>query len=289
MALPSRVYLNGEFMPAESARISVFDRGFVFGDGVYEVVPVYGGRPFRLAHHLRRLEASLTAIRIANPMAHGKWEEVFHELIREHGAIDQSIYLQVTRGVAPRDHAFPAHVVPTVFAYAQPLTYPTPDQLRTGVTAITVPDMRWLRCDIKAIVLLANVLLREQAIENGSAEAILVRDDCLTEGAASNIFIASGGILATPPKGPFILPGITRDLVIELANHNNVPCIEREIRRAELLAADEVWMTSSTKEILPIVRIDGQAVGDGRPGPLHTHLQTLYQDYKHAFRRGEVE
>ncbi len=289
MAFPTRVYLNGKFIPSESARISVFDRGFVFGDGVYEVIPVYGGRPLRLSHHLQRLDASLAAVRISNPMTAREWEDIFRELAGEHGSVDQSIYLELTRGVAPRDHAFPAGIAATVFAYAQPLSYPDPEHIEAGVRAITVPDIRWSRCDIKAIALLANVLMRQKAIENGCAEAILIRDDRVTEGAASNIFIVSGGVLSTPGKGPYILPGITRDLVIELAHRNNIPCVEREIRRPELFSADEVWLTSSTKEILPIVRIDDRDIGMGRPGPMHSRLQAFYQDYKHAFRNGEVE
>ena len=289
MALPTRVYLNGKFIPSESARISVFDRGFVFGDGVYEVIPVYGGRPFRLSHHLQRLDASLAAVRISNPMTPREWQDIFRELAKEHGSVDQSIYLEVTRGVAPRDHAFPAGIAATVFAYAQPLSYPDPEHIEAGVRAITVPDIRWSRCDIKAIALLANVLMRQKAVENGCAEAILIRDDRVTEGAASNIFIVAGGVLSTPGKGPYILPGITRDLIIELAHRNNIPCFEKEIHRSELFSADEVWLTSSTKEILPIVRIDDCDIGRGRPGPMHSRLQALYQDYKHAFRTGEVE
>ncbi len=287
--LPKRVYLNGEFLPSEAARISVFDRGFVFGDGVYEVIPVYGGRAFRLAHHLQRLDASLSAIRLANPLTSEGWSGVFDRLTQEYADADQSIYLQVTRGVAPRDHSFPASTSPTVFAYAQPLKYPSADQIRSGVTAITVPDIRWLRCDIKAIALLSNVLMRQMAVERGCAEAILVRDGLVSEGAASNIFIVSGGVLITPPKGPFILPGITRDLVIELARHHNISCAERAIGQEEIFTADEVWMTSSTKEILPIVRIDDRSVNSGKPGPVHTRMQALYQDYKQAFRKGEVE
>ena len=289
MALPARVYLNGEYLPAGSARISVFDRGFVFGDGVYEVIPVYGGRPFRLTHHLQRLDASLASVRIPNPLNPGQWHDIFRELIAEHGAVDQSIYLEITRGAAPRDHAFPATVTPTVFAYSQPLAYPAPEQIRSGVHAITVTDIRWTRCDIKAIALLANVLMRQTAVESGCAEAILIRDDRITEGAASNIFIVSRGSLVTPPKGPFILPGITRDLVIELARDHGIPCSERDILRSELFAADEVWMTSSTKEILPIVRIDGRDIGGGRPGPALQRMLELYQDYKHALRKGHAE
>ena len=289
MALPTRVYLNGKFMPSESARISVFDRGFVFGDGVYEVIPVYGGRPFRLSHHLQRLDASLTAVSIPNPMTPLEWEDIFRELAEERGSADQSIYLEVTRGVAPRDHAFPAGIAATVFAYAQPLSYPDPEHIEAGVHAITVPDIRWTRCDIKAIALLANVLMRQKAVENGCAEAILIRDDRVTEGAASNIFIVAGGVLSTPGKGLYILPGITRDLVIELAHRNNIPCVEKEIHKPQLFSADEVWLTSSTKEILPIVRIDDRSIGSGRPGPMHSRLHALYQDYKHAFRNSEVE
>jgi len=287
--LPKRVYLNGEYLAPESARVSIFDRGFVFGDGVYEVIPVYGGRPFRLPHHLQRLDASLAGIRLSNPLTAGEWSDVFSHLIREYGETDQSIYLQVTRGVAPRDHSFPANTRATILAYAQPLKYPPPEQIQAGVSAITVADIRWSRCDIKAIALLSNVLMRQMAVEHGCAEAILVRDSDVTEGAASNIFIVSGGTIVTPPKGPFILPGITRDLVMELASRHNIPCVEKGIRWDELFAADEVWMTSSTKEIMPIVCVDGRDVNAGRPGPVHARLHTLYQDYKHAFRKGEVE
>lgn len=287
--LPKRVYLNGEYLPPEAARVSVFDRGFVFADGVYEVIPVYGRRPFRLTRHLQRLNASLAAIQMDNPLSQEQWSEVFSRLILEYDDPDQSIYLQVTRGVAPRDHAFPAGTHATVFAYSQPLKYPEPAQVRAGVKAMTVTDIRWSRCDIKAIALLPNVLMRQMAVEHGCAEAILLRDGNVTEGAASNLFVVTQGTLVTPPKGPFILPGITRDLVIELARHHDIPCVEKTIRREDLFSAAEVWMTSSTKEILPIVRIDDKAVGSGRPGPMHARLQALYQDYKHAFRSGDAE
>ncbi len=289
MMLPKRVFLNGEFLPPELARVSVFDRGFVFADGVYEVIPVYGRRPFRLPHHLQRLDSSLAAIQMSNPMSQDEWGEIFNRLIGEYDDADQSIYLQVTRGVAPRDHAFPGDTRATVFAYSQPLKYPQREQVQAGVNAITVTDIRWSRCDIKAIALLPNVLMRQMAVERGCAEAILVRDGNVTEGAASNLFIVAQGVLVTPPKGPFILPGITRDLVMELARHHKIPCVDRNIRQDELFSADEVWMTSSTKEILPIVKIDAKTIGSGRPGPLHARLQGLYQDYKQAFRRGEVE
>lgn len=283
------VYLNGEFLPPERATVSVFDRGFIFGDGVYEVIPVFGGRLFRLPHHLSRLEASLAAIRLRNPYTAQQWSAIFMRLIAENGNGDQSIYLQITRGVAPRDHAFPPNITPTVFAYAQPLKYPSAEQLAQGVAAITSGDIRWQRCDIKAIALLANALLRQQAIEQGAAEAILVRDGLVTEGAASNIFVVNGDCLVTPPKGPYILPGITRDLVVEIARTKNIACDEKPVSVEALRAADEVWLTSSTKEVLPITRIDGRPVGNGKPGPMHARLFALYREYKQAFIQGKAE
>lgn len=292
MNIPQRVYLNGQYLPAAAATISVFDRGFIFGDGVYEVIPVYGGRLFRLPHHLQRLDMSLAAIGLRPPMDPGQWAQVLEQVVRENpgeGNSDMSVYLQVTRGVAPRDHAYPRDVAATVFAYAQPLVYPEPAQLQKGVSAITVPDLRWSRCDIKAISLLPNVMLRQYGLERGAAEAILIRDGIMTEGAASNIFIVTAGKLVTPPKGPYILPGITRDLVVELAHAQGIPCVEATITEAELRTADEVWLTSSTKEIMPIVRIDDKPVGKGQPGPVHGRMHALYQDYKRAFRAGQVD
>lgn len=283
------VYLNGEFLKPAEARVSAFDRGFVFGDGVYEVIPVFGGRLFRLSHHLTRLDASLHEIRLANPLTADVWRSIFTRLIEAGGGGDQSVYLQVTRGVAPRDHAFPPGATPTVFAYAQPLHYPSPEQIARGVDAITRPDIRWSRCDIKAIALLANALLRQEAIDRGAAETILLRDGRVTEGAASNIFVIQAGELLTPPKGPHILPGITRDLVLELAHAHRLPFTERDVTEAELRAADEVWLTSSTKEILPITRLDGRPVGSGRPGPMHAQLLGLYREYKRAFCHGRID
>ncbi len=283
------VYLNGEFIPPDQAKVSVFDRGFIFGDGVYEVIPVFGGRLFRLAHHLSRLEASLAAIRLRNPHSPEEWKSILSRLLAGPINGDQSIYLQITRGVAPRDHAFPTHVTPTVFAYAQPLKYPPPEQLAQGVAAVTAEDIRWQRCDIKAIALLANALLRQQAIEQQAVEAILIRDGVVTEGAASNIFVVKNGRLVTPPKGSFILPGITRDLVVEIARANGIACDELPIKTEMLQTADEVWLTSSTKEILPITRIDGKPVGRGKPGAMHARLFALYQEYKQAFIQGKAD
>jgi D-alanine transaminase len=283
------VYLNGAFLSPDAAKVSVFDRGFIFGDGVYEYIPVFGQRLFRLPQHLARLEASLREVRIPNPLTPAQWREMFDRLIAGNDTDDQSIYIHITRGVAPRDHGFPENVTPTLFVYAQPLKYPTTEQLAQGVAAITTHDIRWGRCDIKAIALLANALLRQQAIEAGAAEAILLRDGFMTEGAACNIFVVSDRRAITPPKGPFILPGITRDLALELMRAHGVPCEERAVTEVELRTADEIWLTSSSKEILPITRLDGRAVGTGKPGPLHARVFALYREYKRAFCEGKVE
>lgn len=281
------VYLNGEFLPADEAKISVFDRGFIFGDGVYEVIPVYGGRLFRLSNHLDRLDHSLENIRLANPLDHHYWKAILEELVQRNGGADQSLYLQITRGVAERDHGFPPGSEPTVFAMSKPVSEPTPD-LREGISAITVEDIRWQWCHIKAIALLPNILLRQQAIDEGAAEAIMLRAGFVTEGAASNIFIVNNGVVLTPPKSNLLLPGITRDLVVELCRENGVPCVEGAISEQQLRAADEIWITSSTKEIVPVTHLDTGSVGTGRPGPVWQQLIDLYQEYKQAFREGRV-
>lgn len=286
---PQLVYLNGAYLPPEQAQVSAFDRGFVFADGVYEVIPAYGGRPFRLPQHLVRLNNSLAAIRLANPLSAQEWQTIFARLVEANGGGDQSVYLQVTRGPAPRDHAFPAKTQPSVFAYAQAFKYPEPAQRAAGVAAITVADIRWQRCDIKAIALLPNVLMRQQATEQGAAEAILIRDGLMTEGSASNIFVVIDGKLVTPPKGPFILPGVTRDLVLELARAHQIACEERAVTETELRAASEIMLSSSIKELLSITRLDGKLVGNGKPGPMQARLYALYQDYIRDFRAGKVE
>lgn len=289
MIQPGQVYLNGDWLPADEARVSAFDRGFIFGDGVYEMIPVYGDRPFRLQQHLARLNNSLRAIDLANPLNDEQWRAILERLIGQNSPNDQAIYLQVTRGPAPRDHAFPAQVTPTVFAYSKVLKYPEPADLERGGTAITTPDIRWQRCDIKAIALLGNVILRQQAVAQGATEAILIRDGYLTEGAASNIFIVKDGRIMTPEKGELILPGITRDLVVELAKSHGLDCREQAITEPELFEADEVWMTSSTKEVFPIIKIDDHVVGNGKRGPVHEKLFAIYQDYKRDFRAGKVD
>ena len=279
----SKVYLNGEYLERDQARVSVFDRGFVFGDGVYEVIPAYGGRLFRFDAHMARLRASLAAIGLPEPLAPAAWREALAGLL---DGADQWVYLQVTRGPAPRDHRFPDRVRPTVLAYAEPLAPPAPAVLAEGVAAITVDDFRWSRCDVKSISLLANVLARQRAREAGVAEAILVRDGRVTEGAASNVFAVLDGELVTPPKGPHILPGITRDLVLELAREAGVPAREGPLDAARLAGAAELWLTSSTKEILPVTRLNGAPVGPGRPGPLFARLHEAFQAYKADYARG---
>lgn len=284
------VYLNGKLLPVEEAHISVMDRGFLLGDGVYEVIPVYGGRLFRLPHHLQRLQYSLDAIRIKNPHDNTDWENIFNQLIDSNADHDQSIYLQVTRGAAAkRDHAFPEQVIPTVFAMCQPIAPLSDSMRRNGVRAITLEDIRWKRCDIKAITLLANVMLRQQAQEEGAAEAILVSHGYAHEGAASNLFIVKDNVIITPPKDTQLLPGVTRDLVLELARQGNFNINERAIKVSELENADEIWLTSSTKEVLAVTALNDQTVGNGTPGPLWHKIMQHYADYKQSLRNRQPD
>ena len=281
------IYLNGDFMPIEEARIPVLDRGFIFGDGVYEVIPVYSRRPFRLAEHLRRLQHSLDGIRMKNPHADVEWSDLLEQLIAANEDDDQYLYLHITRGVARRDHAFPQGVAPTVFIMSNPLLTPPKELLATGVAAITASDNRWLRCDIKAISLLPNVLLRQMAVDAGAVETVLLRDGFMTEGATSNIFVAKDGVLLAPPKNHLMLPGITYDVVLELAAAHDIPYEVREISEYEVRTAQELLLTSSTKEIMPITRLDDKAVGDGSPGKMFAQLYQLYQNYKVTVMRGD--
>ena len=281
--------LNGTFLPLEDACVPVMDRGFLFGDGVYEVIPVYGGKLFRLAHHLQRLGNSLDAVRIGNPLSDTEWETMLQELVSRNEGTDQAIYLQVTRGVAAkRDHAFPADTRPTLFAMSTSMAAAVDIDSITGVTAITLPDIRWKHCNIKAITLLPNVMLRQQAVDAGAAEAILIKDGYAIEGAASNIFIVKDGLLITPPNGPALLPGITRDLILELAAAHTIPFHEADITETDLFNADEIWLSSSTREISPVTRLNDTVISAGKPGLLWKRMITLYQDCKTAIRRGET-
>ena len=281
------VYLNGDFMPLEEARIPVLDRGFIFGDGVYEVIPVYSGHPFRLEQHLRRLQNSLDAIRIKNPMTLAQWSSLARRIIRMNPWKDQSVYLQVTRGVARRDHAFPSKVAPTVFMMSNPLTPPARNLITGGVACITATDNRWLRCDIKSTSLLGNVLMRQRSAERGCLETIMFRDGFLSEASASNVFVVHEKAISAPPNNHLVLPGTTNDVVMELARKARMPLKLREITEEEVRNADEIWVTSATKEVMPVTRLDGKAVGSGKPGPVFKRMYRLYQDYKRTvMRRG---
>ncbi|MDM8566428.1 D-amino acid aminotransferase [Candidatus Halobeggiatoa sp. HSG11] len=271
------VYLNGKFLPLEEAHISVLDRGFIFADGVYEVIPVYGRQLFRLTEHLQRLENSLNSIKLPNPLTQQQWIEILETVIAKNTGENQSIYLQITRGPAKRDHNFPEQSVPTVFVMSDELKPASPS---TGVKAITCNDTRWQNCDIKSIALLANILLRRQAIEAGAVEAILIRDGYVMEGSASNVFVVIDGIAITPPKSQFILPGITRDLIIEAMQTAYLPCKEADISVEQLESATEIWVTSSTKEILPVIQLDEKTVGTGKPGVVWSQVWEIYQNYK---------
>jgi len=286
------IYLNGLFMPIEDARISVLDRGFIFGDGVYEVIPVYSRKAFRLQSHLHRLQHSLDGIRLANPHSDADWAANINELIARNTGEDQYLYLHITRGVAQRDHAFPnPPVKPTVFMMSSPLLTPPDALLASGVGAVSAPDNRWLRCDIKAIALLPNVLLRQLAVDAGCAETVLIRPEFktegefMTEGAASNIFVVKNGVLLAPPKDNLMLPGITYDVVLEIAAANNIPHEVRRIAAAEVFNADELLLTSSTKEVLAITTLDGKPVGTGKPGAMFAKLHMLYQNFKRDVMR----
>jgi len=270
-------FLDGEYLPLHEAKVSVLDRGFIFGDGVYEVVPVFAGRPFRLDAHLARLERSLTAIGIAPPLSRAAWTKVLERLVAHHGGGEHSLYLQITRGVAPRNHLPPPDPSPTVFAMCNPLV---PVDWNTPVSAVLREDFRWTRCDIKSISLLANVLLRQEAAAAGAHEVILVREGLVTEGAASNVFIASGGRVRTPPLSKHLLPGVTRELLVELLADSADAVLETEITRAELLAADEVWLCSSGRELAPVSVVDGQRIGAHCPGPVFTRVAARYADCK---------
>jgi len=278
------IYLNGEFMPIGQAKIPVLDRGFIFGDGIYEVIPAYSRRPFRLDSHLARLQASLAAIQIANPHSAAEWGELLAKIIAANPWEDQGVYLQVTRGVARRDHTFVKGVEPTVFIMSNPLVTPTEEQVKNGANAIVMDDFRWLRCDIKSTSLLGNCMLRTAAADAGCAEAILVRNGQLTEASASNVFIVIGGTVLAPPKSNLILPGVTYDVVIEILQDNSLPHAVRPVSEAELRAADEIWITSSSREVLAITTLDGKPVGHGenagKPGAVFERMHALYQQFK---------
>ena len=280
------VYLNGKYLPIEDATVSVLDRGFVYGDGVYELVPVYNRKPFRLAEHLVRLQNSMDRIRLANPYGNDEWAAILTRVIAEQPFDNQGVYFQVTRGVAKRDHAFPQGVTPTVFMMSNPLATPSPDVIANGVACVTAVDERWLNCDIKSISLLGNVLMRQLAADNDAVETVMFRDGFLTEASASNVLIVKDGIVVAPPKDRMILPGITYGATYDFAREGGMAFEIRPIRESEVWDADELWLTSSTKEVVAIVTLDGRAVGNpehvGKPGPAFRQMHELFQKAKSA-------
>jgi len=283
------VFLNGKFMPVEEARVPVLDRGFIFGDGVYELIPVYSRVPFRIDEHLARLERSLAAVRIRNPYSRAEWRDIILQLVARQPFDDQGVYFQVTRGVAKRDHAFPKDAVPTVFIMSNPLVNPPREVVERGAAAVTAVDNRWQRCDIKSISLIGNCLLRQVSADAGAVETILFRDGKLTEASASNVFVVKGGVILSPPKSNLILPGITYDVIAEIAQAGKLPLEFRDVAESEVRAADELWITSSSKEVLAIVALDGKAVGGGKPGPVFHRVYALYQEFKQKVMRAGKE
>jgi D-alanine transaminase len=277
-------YLNGDYTRVSQAKVSVLDRGFIFGDGVYDVVPVYGRRLFRFDEHLARLARSLAKIRIPNPMTREQWLECCRRLIAQSPAEDQVVYIQVTRGVAPRDHVMPEGLTPTVFVMTNPMKPPTAEQRHHGVACITARDFRWERGDIKSTSLLGNVLARQMSADRGALETIMFRDGFLTEASGSNVWIVHEGALLGPPKSEHVLEGIRVELLRELCEDCGIAYNLRPIPEADVLAADEVLLSSATKEVLPVTKIDGDAVGHGalrgKPGPVYARLYEAYQQAK---------
>ena len=282
MAAPlPNAYLDGVFLPLAEAKLSPLDRGFLFGDGVYEVIPVYAGRLFHLPAHLKRLQHSLDGIRLKNPLSDARWTALLQELVDKNRGGDQAVYLQVTRGAdVGRDHSFPAKAPATVFAMSSPLGG-LPEELKTkGARVVTLQDIRWQRCDIKCTALLGNVLLRQQATDAGCHEGILIRDGHVTEGTASSLFVVEDGVLVTPPDGPELLPSITRDVVLKLAERIHLPVRRGRIPLGSLERAEEVWLASSTREVYAVTGIDGKPVRDGVPGVQWKRMYALFQEHK---------
>ncbi len=273
-------FLNGEYLPLEECRVSVLDRGFIYGDGVYELLPVYKNNAFYLAQHLKRLQRSMGEIKIESPYDNSEWQTLINNLIQQSEHDDLAIYIQVTRGVAPRDHVFPQATQVTVFAMANPLPIIPNEFLENGVELITSNDIRWQRCDIKTISLLANILAKQEAAEASAVEAIMIRDDHALEGSASNLFLVRDGVVYTHPKDNLILPGISRDFVLELLDELGIECKQQRIPKDWLYSADELWITSSSKEVLAATKIDQKIVADGKPGEVWQKTYNLYQQRK---------
>jgi D-alanine transaminase len=281
-ALPDTLcYLNGEYTPLRDAKISVLDRGFIFGDGVYEVVPIYGGKAFCFDEHMARLDRSLAAICIRNPLTHDEWHGLTMRLVDPDTRTPQAVYIQITRGVAPRDHAMPPGLRPTVFVMVNPLK-PVADSVRAaGVACVTAPDFRWQKAHIKATSLLGAVLARQISVEAGATETIMFRGDWLSEASSSNVWVVKDGVVIGPPKDELVLTGIRFVLLERLCAEHEIPFELRRIARDEVFAADELLLSSASKEILPVVTLDGRTVGNGRPGRIYHALYAAYQEAKH--------
>ena len=281
-------YLNGEFTPLKDAKVSVLDRGFIFGDGVYEVLPVYGGRVFRFEQHMARLDRSLGELRIANPLTRGEWKAIALRLLAGHaleqgkgvGEIDQLVYIQVTRGVAMRDHVMVEGVAPTVFVMVNAMKVPSEAQRASGVACVTAEDFRWEKAHIKSVSLLGAVFARQLSFDAGAIETVMFRDGFLSEAAASNVWVIKDGAVMGPPPDHLVLQGIRYGLIETLCRDAGIPFELRQIARDEVLAADELLLSSATKEVLPITLLDGLAVGNGKPGPIYEKLHAGYQRAK---------
>lgn len=282
----SLCYLNGEFLALRDAKVSVLDRGFLFGDGIYEALPVYGRRLFRFDEHMARLNRGLSKIRIANPFTEAQWLAHCRKLVAAHESDDQAIYIQVTRGVAPRNHVMPTDIAPTVFMMSNPLVPPTPEQRHQGVACITARDFRWEHGDLKSISLLGNVLARQMSADRGAVETVLIRDGYLTEASAANVWVVHEGAVLGPPKSEHLLEGVRYELIRELCEEEGIAFNLRPVPEAELLAADEIMLSSASKEVLPVTLLDGEPVGHGalrgKPGPVYARLFEAYQRVKRS-------
>lgn len=273
-------YLNGHYLPLSEARVSPLDRAFLFGDAVYEVLPIYASRPFRLREHLDRLNRSLAGIRMSAPLSHADWAQLCQELISRNCARDAYLYLQVTRGAEfGRNHAWPEGLQPTLFAYVTALEPLSPSFLEQGVAAVTAPDTRWARRDIKSTALLANILLKKLSADAGAFETIMIENGELTEGSSTTVHVVTGGVIRTPPNGHHILPGTTRDVVAELAARLRMPNESGRVSEAELRAADEIWLAFATRGVLPVTTLDGAPVGGGKPGPSFKRMSAAFANY----------
>ncbi|HEY2630667.1 MAG TPA: D-amino acid aminotransferase [Usitatibacter sp.] len=281
-------HFNGKLLPLDEIHISPLDRGFIFGDGVYEVIPVYDGVPLHAKEHFERLQRSMDEIRLVNPHSVGDWIELTHALLAQHPG-NQSVYIQVTRG-APnkRDHVIPEKLEPTVFMMCYPLASPSKESIENGVKCVTAADFRWEKCHIKSTSLLGNVLARQISADVGATETILLRDGFVTEASASNVFVVKNGVVAAAPRDHLILLGITYELLVRLAGEGAFKLEVRPIPESELRSADEVWLSSSTKEVLAVTMIDGKPVGSGKPGPIFRRMHAAYQDYKAKLRKSSA-